>query len=233
MSHNTRRRWSRSSRSYLVASVILAVVAGSMLHHYLSGAAAAAGKVGPIVGVVVAREPVTRGSTLTAEALRVAPMPKAYAPPGSFSEPQQVLGRVALVDLATGEAVTETRLARVRAGPVASLVPEGFRAFAVPASLPPGTVAAGDRVDVLATYGSADPHAETVVEGAQVLLVLGPTTGAGVRLPGAAGLATGSARGTGQATLVLLVTPDQEERLAFARAFAVLEIAIQPAGSTA
>jgi hypothetical protein len=69
--------------------------------------------------------------------------------------------------------------------------------------------------------------------GPQVLLVLGPTTGAGVRLPGAAGLATGSARGTGQATLVLLVTPDQEERLAFARAFAVLEIAIQPAGSTA
>ncbi len=113
MSLSTRRRWSRSSRSYLVASVILAVVAGSMLHHYLSGAAAAAGKVGPIVGVVVAREPVTRGSTLTPEALRVAPMPKAYAPPGSFSEPRQVLGRVALVDLATGEAVTETRLARV------------------------------------------------------------------------------------------------------------------------
>ena len=32
--------------------------------------------------------------------------------------------------------MTQTRLARVRAGPVASLVPEGLRAFAVPSTLP-------------------------------------------------------------------------------------------------
>jgi Flp pilus assembly protein CpaB len=155
---------------------------------------------------------------------------------------------VALVDLARGEAVTPTRLARVRAGPVASLIPEGLRAFAVPSSLPAGTVVPGDLVDVLATFSSGQPHTETVVTGVQVLFVLGPSgltaTGSGgasgaggaPALPGGigagpaqdAGLAGGSLPGT----LILLVAPEQEQRLAFARAFADLSVAVQPFGST-
>jgi Flp pilus assembly protein CpaB len=143
-----------------------------------------------------------------------------------------VTGRVALVDLAVGEAVTETRLARVRAGPVASLIPEGYRAFAVPTSLPPGAIVAGDHVDVLATYGAGQLQADTVVDGAEVVLVLGPTSASGSRGNGVIGLPTGAVAATGQATLVLLVTPEQEQRLAFARAFAVLDVTVQPPPGT-
>jgi pilus assembly protein CpaB len=199
-----------------------------MLQHYLSQAAAAAGRVGPMVAVVEAAEPIGRGAELAPEELRVVSIPKGYAPPGSFERPQQVLGRVALVDLATGEAVTETRLARVRAGPVASLVPEGFRAFAVPTSLPPGTVAPGDRVDVLATYSSGQLQAETVAEGAQVVFILGTTSSSGGRTNGGLGLPPGASAGATQTILIILVTPDQEQRMAFARAFGVLDVAIQP-----
>jgi len=139
-----------------------------------------------------------------------------------------VTGRVALVDLAAGEAVTETRLARVRAGPVASLIPEGYRAFAVPTSLPPGTVVPGDHVDVLATYGAGQLQADAVLDGAEVVLVLGPTSASGSRGSGGIGLPAGAVAAAVQTTLVLLVTPEQEQRLAFARAFAVLDVTVQP-----
>ena len=128
--------------------------------------------------------------------------------------------------------MTETRLARVRAGPVASLVPQGLRAFAVPTSLPAGLVAPGDRVDVLATFNTGQPHTEIVVSGVEVLLVLGSGSN------GQSGT-SGSSRGlgpdpaeagtSGANTVVLLVSPDQQERLAFARAFANLEVTIAPA----
>src|SRR5207245_2589581 len=103
------------------------------------------------VPVVVAARAVARGSPLSASDLRVTAMPRAYAPPGSYSRIEGLSGRVALADLSPGEAVTKTRLARVRAGPVASLIPEGLRAFAVPTTLPLGAVVPGDHVDVLAT----------------------------------------------------------------------------------
>jgi Flp pilus assembly protein CpaB len=117
---------------------------------------------------------------------------------------------------------------------VASLIPEGLRAFAVPTSLPAGAVTAGDRVDVLATFGSGQPHSEVVASALQVLSVLGPSAGSAGG-PGA-GAATFDAAGSGasrQVTLILLVSPDQETRLAFARAFADLEVAIEPAGGDA
>jgi Flp pilus assembly protein CpaB len=203
-----------------------------MLHAYLAQVARA-DKTRALVPVVVAATDVPRGVALGADQLRIEGMPQAYAPPGSFRTIAQAAGRVTLADLAKGEAVTRTRLARVRAGPVASLIPAGLRAFAVPSSLPPGTVQAGDLVDVLATYTSDQPRTETVVTGVQVLFVLGTSTSA----TGPAGAGAGGAPGaldlqaagiTQPGTLILLVSADQESRLAFARAFADLSIAVEP-----
>ncbi len=227
-----RRRWSRSSRLYLAGSALCALVAGVVLHSYVTGVAASAGVAGPEVPVVLAVEPINRGSAVRASQLRATHMPKAYAPPGSFSSVGEAAGRVALGDLAAGEAVTATRLARVRAGPVASLVPAGLRAFAVPTSLPRGAVQHGDLVDVLATYGSAgvgQPHTEVVVDGVDVLFVLGPAGLGPAHKTSGVGLDVSGSDAGESVTLILLVSPDQETRLAFARAFANLEVVIAPA----
>jgi pilus assembly protein CpaB len=233
-----RPRWSRSSRLYLTAGVALAMLGVLMLHAYLGRVANAAGSDGPTVPVVVAAADLVRGASVRPEELLVRTMPSAYAPPGAYRTIAQAAGRVALGDLSKGEAVTRTRLARVRAGPVASLIPEGLRAFAVPSALPGGTVVPGDLVDVLATYSSGQPHTETVVTGVQVLFVLGAggpmSGGAGSDGP-AGGLNGGDALDaqaagvTAPGTLILLVSPDQEGRLAFARAFADLSVAVLPA----
>jgi Flp pilus assembly protein CpaB len=230
---SVRRRWTRSSRLYLAGSVCAAVLAGLLVHGGLEGVGSASAGAGPQVAVVVAGQDVSRGTPLQPSALHVVRIPSAFAPPGAVSGIRQAAGRVALTDLAHGEVVTQTRLARVRAGPVASLVPQGLRAFAVPTSLPSGSVAAGDRVDVLGTFGAGgagQPHTETVVEGVEVLLVLGdrdPAIGGGSAL----GLDASAAGAGSTVTLIVLVGPDDEERLAYARAFANLEVAIAPPGA--
>lgn len=190
------------------------------MNAYLSRAAAASGWNGPDVAVVAARSAVARGATLRTDQLGVTHVPKEFAPTGAIARVSQAAGRVALAALAPGEVVTETRLGRVREGPVASLTPEGLRAFAVPASLPRGTVVAGDHVDVLATYTSGQPHTEVAAADVEVLTVLAPPNGNAGGLPGATG--SGDAR----SLLVLLVSPDQAQQLASATAFAALSIAV-------
>jgi Flp pilus assembly protein CpaB len=222
-----RRRRSRSPRLHLGAAAAMAMIAAVLLHGYLGAARASGTTGGPQSTVVMAAGPIPRGAVLRESQLLVARMPQAYTPPGSIDRIARAAGRVVLAALAPHEVLTETRLARVRAGPVASLVPRGLRAFAVPTSLPSGAVVPGDRVDVVATYASGQPHSDVVVQAVDVLFVLGPSSGG---RPGAGlGLDAEAAGAEAPTTLILLVSPDQEERLAFARAFANLEVAIEPA----
>jgi Flp pilus assembly protein CpaB len=205
---------------------VLAAATALLLHGHLTRLSAEAAVASPrsLVDVVLAAVPIQRGTSLEDRHLRTTRMPRAYVPPGSIDRIVKAAGRVTLSALAPGEVVTDTRLARVRAGPVASLVPEGLRAFAVPTSLPPGAVAAGDHVDILATYTSGRPYTETVVEGVEVLAVLGPGP------PGAeSALDLDVSSGDGEAlTLIVLVAPQQQERMAFARAFASVEVTVAP-----
>src|ERR687891_645387 len=114
-------------------------------------------------------------------------------------------------DLRRG-AVVDRSMLEVRSVP--ALAPGGFRAVLVPAAVPSGTLALGDRVDVLATYPTGQPYTETVTVGAEVLLVLDG---------GGQDLDAGS-------SVVLLVGPEAAERLAHATAFAETSLAIAPAG---
>jgi pilus assembly protein CpaB len=212
---------------YLGAAGLLAVITALLLRSYVSGMGAAAVPRGPEVAVVVAAQRIERGTAISEAQLRMVTLPRDYVPPGSIDDVSRAAGRVLLAALAPGEVVTETRLARVRAGPVASLIPRGLRAFAVPTSLPSGALVPGDRVDVVATYAGGQPHSEVVVADIEVLFVLGPSAppqgSAGLDLDAAA------AGASSPTTLILVVSPDQEERLAFARAFANLEVAIAAA----
>jgi Flp pilus assembly protein CpaB len=222
-----RRTWSRSSPLYLTASVGLALLTGIRIHALVERASEATAAEGRRVPVVVASGAISRGEAVSADRLRVATMPSTYAPPGAITSISRAAGRVALTDLAAGEVVTDTRLARVRAGPVASLVPQGLRAFAVPTSLPAGLVGAGDRVDVLATYQGGQPHTELVVSGVEVLFIVGGPAEEGAGGIGSLDLAGADVHSP--TVLIVLVAPEQEERLAFARAFANLEVVLVPA----
>lgn len=205
-----RRVRPRSSRMLMALSVVLGVLTTMTLRTYLARVERAAAAAGPGEATVVAATALERGVVLAPGMLAVRSIPHRYRPPGSLSAPADAVGRTLAGAVAAGEAITSSRVAPA-GGPVAALVPPGLRAVPIVSAIPPGTVAPGDRVDVLATFATGQAHTETVVTGAEILVVL----------PG-----TGADEPVGGTTVILLVGPEVAERLAFARTFADLALAV-------
>jgi pilus assembly protein CpaB len=200
-------------------AVLLGALAFVLVRGYQERVEAAHPAVGPPVDVVTAATDLTRGTALSDEMLHTSSVPEDLVPPGAIRDAAPVVGRVLTADIEAGEILTRSRLAGITVGPVAALVPDGLRAVVVPSGAPAGTIRAGDRVEVYATYGGGRPHTELVATGIQVVRVL------------AGGAANGSAVGgtsTGDPgpVLVLLVDADAAARLAYARAFGQLQVAI-------
>jgi Flp pilus assembly protein CpaB len=213
------RRWSPAAKALLLISVACGIAAFVSVRGYVGRLEALRPAVGDPVRVLVAAVHLPRGAPVEPAALETRSVPSAFVPPGALADPGRAAGRTLLADLAAGEILTESRLADAELGPVAALVPPGLRAFAIEPALPPGAVGPGDRVDVLATFGGERPRTETVASGLEVILVLDdPSDPPAVNAGG-----TGGPTGPG---LVLLVGPEQAERLAFASAFAELSVAV-------
>jgi len=216
-----RRRWSRTSKAFALLALVAAVAAYGLVRGYAVRLEALRPVVGTMEPVVVAASPVERGTVLTESMLRIAEIPSSFAPPGTLRTVTLAVGETVGSDVAEGEAVTRTRLGAAEAGPVASLIPSGLRAFPVEVPLPPGAVRAGDLVDVYATFGGPHPHTETVATGLEVLVLLGDD--------GADGTTAITSNTSIGPSLVLLVSWEEAERLAYATAFADLAIAIDSA----
>jgi Flp pilus assembly protein CpaB len=214
-----RRRWSPISRIFAALSVLAGVAAFLLASGYAKSVRAAYPDVGTPVPVVVASRALARGTVLGEDMLSVRSVPSSFAPPGALSSPARAVGRVLTSDVAEGESVTRTRLAAPGVGPVAAVVPSGLRAFAIHVWLPPRSVHARDRVDVLVTFGGPRAHTETVATDVEILAVVPPAT------PGD-GLAGGGP--SGETALVLLTSPTAAESLAYASAFGTVAVSIVP-----
>ncbi len=210
-----RRRWSSSSKVFAVLAVVCGLGAFALVRAYALRLERLRPAVGPPVEVVEAARPLAKGTLLTDDMLRITELPADFAPPGALRSLEQAAGRTLVSDLAEDEVLTRTRIGTV-GGPVASQVPSGLRAFTIPSGMPPGAVRPGDRVDVLATFGGPHPHAETVASSLEVLEIL--------EAAGSGGLASQDAG----PSLVLLVSPDAAEQLAYAKAFADLTVVVAP-----
>jgi len=197
--------------------LVLAVAAGagsfSMVRGYAAEVRALRPSAGDPVAVVVAATDLERGSVIAETELRIERMPSAYAPPGALASVDDATGRTLVTDVVEGEPITVTRVGSA-GGPVASLLPSGLRAFVVPAGVPAGVVRAGDRVDVLATFGGPHPYTNTVGTGLEILSVIDDSAGAF------------EASGTGGPSLVLLVSHETAERLTHATAFAEVSVSV-------
>ena len=204
-----RRKRPRSSKVLFFLSLVLATTATVILRGHLVRLETRAAAAGPGEPVVVVESSLARGSVLGPDDLRVLSMPERYRPPGALAGVSDALGRRLAADVVAGEALTAARIAG-GGGPVASLVPPGLRAVPVPLAAPAGMLAAGDLVDVLATFAGGQPHTERVLEEAEIVSILG----------------TASDSFEGVTTIVILVSPEDAERLAYARTFAELSFSV-------
>jgi Flp pilus assembly protein CpaB len=219
-----RRAIPLSSKIFAVVAVVLGAAAFLVVRAERERYAVLLPAVGPPATVVVTRTPLTRGSVVSATNLDTVEVPEAFVQPGALSSIKDAAGSVLAADVAAGEQLTRIRLASSSVGSLAALVPEGLRAIGVAAPVPAG-LAAGDRVDVLATYGSEGRvYTETVGIALEVLRVGAP---GGVAFAGAG-------PGDGDSTLILLASPDVAQRLATASTLAAVHVAVVgPSGNLA
>jgi Flp pilus assembly protein CpaB len=213
-----RRKLPRSSFVLLSASVASALAAALVMRAYAHRLDVVRPDGGPPIAVVAALAHVPRGSVLTETVLEVVTLPSRFAPPGAIRDLARATGRIAVADIAAGEVVTQLRLAGSRPGPTASLVGAGMRAVEIPVASAVG-VRPGDLVDVIATFGGGGAHTEVASEAIEVLAV--------DRAGGGASFGRATAPTQGGVGLVLLVSPTDAERLAFASAFATLSVAVR------
>lgn len=157
----TRRR-----RALLLAGLSL-LLGGLAAAHVARREAALAQRIGPVVAVVVAGEPLAEGARLTPERLGVRSVPARYAPAGAFSRPEELLGLRAAVAVPTGGdvvagVVSDGSEDRRPGAPVRP----GERVADVLATASPRLVVPGARVDVLVTRTG---QTELALEDVEVL----------------------------------------------------------------
>jgi pilus assembly protein CpaB len=164
------------------------------------------------------------GAELKREDLQVVSFPKGSAPEGTFSQPQDVIGRGLIVSLVKNEPVLSAKLASKEAGSgLPPVIPEGMRAVSVRVNEVIGVagyVLPGTRVDVVAT---ASPTTQPVDTTSKVVLANVQVLTSGTRME------QDQEKGKPmQVTVVtLLVTPEQAELLALASTEGKIQLALR------
>ena len=130
------------------------------------------------VQVVVAAQPLSMGTRLDANHLRVVDWPSRNPVAGAFSDPKQLVNRGLISSIGENEPITMTKVASLEAGAgLPPVIPEGMRAISVKVNEVVGVagfVVPGTVVDVLVTVRAAngpqdEPMTRTVVSKVQVL----------------------------------------------------------------
>ena len=166
--------------------------------------------------VAVAKVAIPIGSKILAEQIMVVQFPKESTPDGAYDNAEKLAGRVAVVNIAAKEPITEARLAAegTSAG-LSAVIPEGYRAMTVKvddAAGISGFIQPGTMVDVVVTIDPAegassqqDPVSKIVLQNIKVL-----ASGQNIDKP------ENEREAQSVKAVTLQVTPEQSEKLALA-----------------
>jgi pilus assembly protein CpaB len=195
----------------LAGAAVFGLLAAVSVSRYLSNAQAFSRNMNE---VVVAKVDIPLGTTIVAEQLTKVQLPASAVPDGAFNQPEKLVGRVAVVNVAAREPVTDFKLApEGSAGGLSSVIPEGYRAMTVKVDDVIGVAGflrPGAMCDVLTVIeqgdaGRRNPISKIVLQNVKVL-----ASGQNIDKPK-------DQREAEQVKAVTLqVTPDQAEKLALA-----------------
>ena len=196
----------------LVGALIFGVLAAVSISKYLSSAQAYTKNLNKIA---VAKVAIPIGSKIIAEQIMVVQFPKESTPDGAFDSPEKLAGRVAVMNIAAREPITEARLApEGTAAGLAAVIPEGYRAMTVKvddAAGISGFIMPGTMVDVVVTIdpregsGMQDPISKIVLQNIKVL-----ANGQNIDKP------ENEREANSVKAVTLQVLPEQAEKLALA-----------------
>ena len=196
----------------LVGALIFGVLAAVSVSRYLSSAQAFTKN---MTKVAVAKVAIPLGSKIIPEQIMVVQFPKESTPDGAFESPEKLAGRVAVVNIAAREPITEARLApEGTAAGLSAVIPEGYRAMTVKvddAAGISGFIQPGTLVDVVVVIdpregsGMQDPVSKIVLQNIKVL-----ANGQNIDKP------KDEREANSVKAVTLQVTPEQAEKLALA-----------------
>lgn len=143
----------------------LALILGGLAASSIAGREAALSRrVGELVDVVVAREPIDAGKPIRKQALGVRQVPRRFASEARIESPRSLEGLKASVDIPAGTDLAAGMVGDGRARPTGPAIRRGERIAQIVALGAPALVTAGSRVDVLVTpEPRAEEHGEAVL----------------------------------------------------------------------
>jgi pilus assembly protein CpaB len=207
----------------LVGALIFGVLAAVSVSKYLSSAQAYTKNLNK---VAVAKVAIPIGSKIIPEQIMVVQFPKESTPDGAFDTPEKLAGRVAVMNIAAREPITESRLApEGTAAGLSAIIPEGYRAMTVKvddAAGISGFIMPGTLVDVVVVIdpregsGMQDPISKIVLQNIKVL-----ANGQNIDKP------KDEREANSVKAVTLQVTPEQAEKLALASSEGKLQLVMR------
>lgn len=206
----------------LVGALIFGVLAAVSVSKYLSSAQAYTKNLNK---VAVAKVAIPIGSKIVPEQIMVVQFPKESTPDGAYDSAEKLAGRVAVVNIAAREPITESRLAAEgTAAGLSAIIPEGYRAMTVKvddAAGISGFIQPGTLVDVVVTIdpegtSRQNPISKIVLQNIKVL-----ASGQNIDKP------EDEREAKSVKAVTLQVTPEQAEKLALAATEGKLQLVMR------
>ena len=207
----------------LACALVFGLLAAVSVTRYLSTAQAYTKNLNR---VAVAKVAIPLGTRIIPEQLMVVQFPKESTPDGAYDSPEKLAGRVAVVNIAAREPITEARLApEGTAAGLSAVIPEGYRAMTVKvddAAGISGFIMPGTLVDVVVVIdpregsGMQDPISKIVLQNIKVL-----ANGQNIDKP------KDEREANSVKAVTLQVTPEQAEKLALASSEGRLQLVMR------
>lgn len=195
----------------MTGALVFGLLAAFSVSRYLSSAQAN----NNFTKVAVAKTDIPLGTKIIPEQIVEAEFPSNTVPDGAFDSAQKLVGRVAVVQIAAREAITDSKLApEGTEGGLTALIPEGYRAMTVKvddAAGVSGFIQPGTLVDVVVVIDpkensiNQDPISKVVLQNIKVL-----ANAQNMDKP------KNEREATTVKAVTLQVTPEQAEKLALA-----------------
>ncbi len=215
----------RNKRFFVVlaGALLFGLLAAVSVSRYLSSAQAYTKN---LHSVAVAKVAIPVGTKIIAEQIMMVQFPQESTPDGAFDSLDKLNGRVAVVNIAPREPITEARLApEGTAGGLSAIIPEGYRAMTVKVDdvvgisgfIMPGTLV--DIVVVIVPNDPGmqqDPISKIVLQNIKVL-----ANGQNIDKP------EKEREANSVKAVTLLVTPEQAEKLALASSEGKLQLVMR------
>ncbi len=215
----------RNKRFFIVlaGALVFGLLAAVSVTRYLSSAQAYTKSLNR---VAVAKVAIPLGTKIIPEQLMVVQFPQESTPDGAFESVEKLTGRVAVVNIAPREPITEARLApEGTAGGLSAVIPEGYRAMTVKVDDVVGIsgfIMPGTLVDIVVVIdpaekaGMQDPISKIVLQNIKVL-----ANGQNIDKP------QDQREANSVKAVTLLVTPEQAEKLALAASEGKLQLVMR------